>query len=96
MERHISDIKGPAEYARMLNVSVGYLNEAIKVATGQSVGTMIGRYVTILAKRELCYTAKMAKEIAYGLGYEDYNYFSRLFRRYAGMSPRAFRGKYIE
>ncbi|MCM1036824.1 MAG: AraC family transcriptional regulator [Bacteroides sp.] len=96
MELHIRSVKSPAEYADRLHVSGVYLNEAVKAATGQSVSSLIGRYVTVLAKRELCYTRRSVQQIAGDLGYEDYSYFSRLFRRYAGISPTAFRGKYLE
>lgn len=96
LEQHVRLIKSPNEYAHRLNVSGVYLNEAIKGATGHSVGNMIGEYVAMLAKRELFYTRKSAQEIAYSLGYEDYSYFSRLFRRHSGMSPTAFRSRYLE
>ncbi len=96
MEQHIRTIKSPAKYASLLNVSGNYLNEAVKAVTGRCVSNLIGEYVTVLAKRELCYTRQNAQEIALNLGYEDYSYFSRIFRHYAGMSPKRFRDTYIE
>lgn len=96
MEQHIRTVKSPSEYASMLNVSGVYLNEAVKSVTGRSVSNLIGEYITMLAKRGLGYTQLSAQEIALNLGYEDYSYFSRLFRHYAGMSPKAFRAKYLE
>ncbi|MCM1142178.1 MAG: AraC family transcriptional regulator [Muribaculum sp.] len=96
MEQHIRILKSPTKYAALLNVPGVYLNEAIKATTGKSVSNLIGEYVTILAKRELCYTRQNVQEIAYDLGYEDYSYFSRIFRLHSGMSPKAFRDKYLE
>ena len=96
MDQHIRVIKSPAKYASLLNVSGVYLNEAVKAATGKSVSYLIGEYVTILAKRELCYTQLNAQKIASDLGYGDYSYFARLFRHHAGISPKAFRDKYLE
>ncbi len=94
IEQHVYTVKSPTEYASMLHVSGVYLNEAVKAITGKNVSTIIGEYVTTLAKRELCYTNLTAQEIAINLGYEDYSYFSRLFKRFSGMSPKTFREKY--
>ncbi len=96
MEKNICAIKSPSEYASMLNVSGVYLNEAVKSVTGKSTSNIIGEYITLLAKRELVYSQLSAQEIAYSIGYEDYSYFSRLFRRHAGISPKAFRDLYLE
>lgn len=96
LEQHICKEKSPTKYASLLNVSSVYLNEAIKGATGRNVTTMIGEYVTTLAKRELCHTQLSAQQIAFNLGYDDYGSFARLFKRHAGMSPNAFRNKYLE
>lgn len=45
----------------------------------------------IEAKRELYLTNKTIKEIAYELGYEDENYFSRFFKVNADVSPQLYR-----
>lgn len=36
----------------------------------------------------------MPKEVAYALGYDNLSYFSRLFKRHTGLSPRAYREKF--
>lgn len=95
MEEHIEMVKSPSAYASMLNVSGVYLNEAVKAVTGKSAGGFIGDYVVTLAKRELCHTARTAQEIAAALGFEDYGYFSRMFKRHSGVSPSEFRRKYL-
>jgi AraC family transcriptional activator of pobA len=43
------------------------------------------------AVRQLVYTHKPVKEIAYGVGFEDDAYFSRTFSKVYGMSPGRFR-----
>ena len=50
---NIHTIKKPSVYASKLNVSTGYLNEAIKKATGSSVSYWIQQEVFIEAKRLL-------------------------------------------
>lgn len=90
LDRHLTREKSPAAYASMLNISEVYLNEAVKGATGLSVGAYLRSRVIVEAKRLFAYTSKSAKEVAYFLGYKDYAYFSRLFRKYVGISPSGY------
>lgn len=91
LDMHMSVTKSPAAYALMLNISEVYLNEAVKGATGLNVSTYIRNRLMIQAKRQLAYSSLASKEIAYNLGYEDYAYFSRLFKKSAGVSPSEYR-----
>lgn len=91
LDIHLPHEKSPAAYASMLNISEVYLNEAVKGATGLSAGAYIRSRVIVQAKRQLAYTSLSAKEIAYALGYEDYTYFSKLFRKSVGKSPADYR-----
>lgn len=96
IKEYIAEIKSPSGYASMLNVSEVYLNEAVKCCTGMNVSNFIGNSIATLAKRELYYTSLTVREIAARLGFEDYSYFSRLFKRHSGISPKEFRNKYLE
>lgn len=87
-------MKAPSQYADVLNISVAYLNEAVKASTGYSVGQWIQQEVILEAKRILFYTEYSVKEIAAILGYEDSTYFIRTFSRVTKMSPLQFRKKY--
>lgn len=91
LDMHLASEKSPAVYASMLNISEVYLNEAVKGATGLSVGAYIRGRVVVQAMRQLAYTSMSAKEIAYALGYDDYSYFSKLFKKHVGKSPTDYR-----
>jgi AraC family transcriptional activator of pobA len=93
LEQHFVSLKRPVDYAGKLNISVSYLNECIKNATGFSVSHHIQQRVILEAKRLLYHSNKSVKEIASELGYDDYPYFSRLFTKVAGMPALAFRSK---
>lgn len=91
IDANLKEEKRPSRYAEMLNISEVYLNEAVKKATGLSVGAFIRGQVVLAAKRHLVYTSLSASEIALELGYEDYAYFSKLFKKDTGVSPTQYR-----
>ena len=53
---------------------------------------LVQRRKFLLAQRELVFTAKPIKEIAYDLGFDDPAYFSRFFSQRKESSPQSFRG----
>ncbi|HEY6899940.1 MAG TPA: helix-turn-helix domain-containing protein, partial [Puia sp.] len=89
-------LKGPAEYAAELHLSLSYLNEIVKDVTGFTVSYWIQWEVMMEAKRLLYYSQCSVKEVAFELGYEDYAYFSRLFKKVEGRTPMEFREMYRE
>jgi AraC-like DNA-binding protein len=96
LSQRYKSLKSPAEYAAGLSISLSYLNEAVKATTGFSVSYWIQQEVVLEAKRLLYHSDCSVKEIAYELGYEDTPYFSRLFKKAAGITPGAFRQRYRE
>lgn len=85
--------KKPAEYAPMLNVTVNYLNQAVKASTGYPVSYWINEAVVAEAKRLLIYTTLDAKEIAHKIGYKDHTYFFKIFKKVEGLSPLSYRSQ---
>ncbi|HVW97562.1 MAG TPA: helix-turn-helix domain-containing protein [Mucilaginibacter sp.] len=86
--------KSPSSYAKKLNISGSYLNEALNKVTGRPVTYWITHEVMLEAKRLLYYTQLTVKEIAHRLGYDDHTYFSRLFKNTEGKTPLEFREGY--
>jgi len=68
----------------------------IRSTTGHAVSYHIQQRIVLQAKRMLRYSNQTVKEIAFALGYEDYPYFTRLFKKVAGVSAVAFRNKNSE
>ncbi|OJW36839.1 MAG: AraC family transcriptional regulator [Sphingobacteriales bacterium 46-32] len=93
LEKNYCTIKRPTAFANKLNISTHYLNESVKNTTGLSVSQHIQDRIILEAKRLLYHTDKSVKEIAFKLGYDDYPYFSRLFKKSTGISALAFRNK---
>lgn len=88
--------KSPSYYASLMNLSAVYLNEAVKAVTGQSTSKNIQSEIILRAKRLLVYSTKNIQEIALDLGFDDAAYFTRLFTKVVGVSPLAFKKKYLK
>jgi len=77
--------------AEALNVSPNYLSSLLKVLTGQSTQQHIHNKLIGKAKEKLSTTDLSVSEIAYGLGFEHPQSFSKLFKTKTNLSPLAFR-----
>jgi AraC-like DNA-binding protein/mannose-6-phosphate isomerase-like protein (cupin superfamily) len=93
VEHDFRDHHRVAWYARALGVSPGHLNTLCREHLGRSAGATIRRRVTLEAQRLLLYGDLTAAEIAHRLGFEDPSYFTRFFRREAGVAPTSFRAR---
>ncbi len=78
--------------ASLLNLSPKYLSDLLKQETGKTALELIHLYIISEAKNMLVGGDHSISEIAYLLGFENLPYFSRLFKKEAGMSPREFKG----
>lgn len=77
--------------ADSLNVSPGYLSGLLKVLTGQSTQQHIHDKLIEKAKEKLSTTDLSVSEIAYSLGFEHSQSFSKLFKSKTNVSPLEFR-----
>jgi AraC family transcriptional regulator, transcriptional activator of pobA len=80
-----------AEYARLLALTPGHLNDLTRAATGQTASALIDARLILEAQRLLAHSDAPAAEIAADLGFRDPSYFGRFFRRHVGQAPGAFR-----
>lgn len=80
--------------ADMLNVSPGYLSSLLKVLTGQSTQQHIHDKLIEKAKEKLSTTDLSVSEIAYELGFEHPQSFSKLFKTKTNQSPLEFRASF--
>jgi AraC-like DNA-binding protein len=94
--KHYKTSRAPSDYAKMLNISHNYLYEVMKGVTGFSPIYWIQQEVITEAKRLLFFTDLSVKEIAGQLGFDDHNYFSRVFTKVSGSSPLHFRQAFRE
>jgi AraC-like DNA-binding protein len=77
--------------AHNLNVSSSYLSSLLRVVTGKNTQQHIHDKLIEKAKEKLSTTELSISEIAYGLGFEHSQAFSRLFKSKTNQSPSEFR-----
>ena len=77
--------------ASKLNLSPSYLSDMLRVATGQNAQQHIHAKLIEKAKEILSTTALSVSEVAYALGFEHPQSFSKLFRKKVEQSPLEFR-----
>ncbi len=77
--------------ANKLNLSVNYLSDMLRRDTGKSALEHIQLQLIEVAKEKMFKKDKTISQIAYELGFEYPQYFSRLFKKRVGMSPNEFR-----
>lgn len=79
------------QIADALNLSPGYLGSLLKSLTGQSTQQHIHEKLIEKAKEKLSTTNLSVSEIAFELGYEHSQSFSKLFKAKTDLSPLEFR-----
>jgi AraC-like DNA-binding protein len=80
-----------SEIARMLHCNPDYLGRVYREAFGCSLTTGIHRVRMHHAKNLLLLSSLTVKEVSLACGYENPDYFRRMFRRFFDMQPNQFR-----
>jgi len=87
-------VKSAATYAEMLHITPRHLNRLVSESIGKTTTRLIGERVVLEAKRILFYSDDTIARISEELGFNDPAYFSRLFKKYTGLSPYEFAKRY--
>lgn len=77
--------------AGKVNLSPNYLSDLLKKETGMNTKDKIHHFLIEEAKNILLGSDKSISEIAYELGFEYPQYFSKLFKQKTGNTPQEFR-----
>ena len=93
VEKHFKTKHTVTEYANLLNKSPKTIsNTFIKLGSKSPLQYIQDRKM-LEARRLLYYSSKQIKEIAYDIGFEDIQAFSRFFKKQEGISPSKFKKK---
>jgi AraC-like DNA-binding protein len=94
VDKNFKDVKSPAAYAELLNITPKHLNRVSNEILDKTATEIITERVLLEAKKLLVSGNYNISEVANELGYIDYSYFTRLFKKNLGLSPREFMQTY--
>lgn len=80
-----------AHYAHEIGVTPAHLNVLCRQTVDKSALEMIHERLMLEARRNLVYTSMTISQVSYATGFSDPAYFTRFFKREAGVSPKEFR-----
>jgi signal transduction histidine kinase/AraC-like DNA-binding protein/ABC-type sugar transport system substrate-binding protein len=81
------------EIASAVGISKSYFSQIFRTETGLPLWEYLNRYRVLKAKDYLRRSVLPVTEISMRVGFDDFSYFGRVFNKYCGCSPRAYRQK---
>jgi AraC family transcriptional activator of pobA len=95
--RPVQQLPNVQYFADQLGLTANYLGDIVKHFTQKSALENIHDFVIKKAKELLMENHQMnTTEVAYELGFEYPNYFSKFFKKQVGLSPKEFRQELIK
>jgi AraC-like DNA-binding protein len=88
LEKGIPSVKQCGE---ALQMSGKYLSDLLKKETGKSITEHIHLHIVEIAKNKLLNSEEPISQIAFSLGFEYPQHFSKIFKSNSGISPKEFR-----
>ena len=94
VRHHLSEPVSVEKMAEEFYLSRPYLSSKFKQETGETLSGFILKEKTEEAKRLLRYSDKSLSAISAYLGFSSHGHFSRVFKKYAGVTPGEYREKH--
>jgi len=91
LEKWFLKEKTPSFYASQLHITLKHLNRICNEILKKTTTQVITDRIILEAKRMLMDKKITVNEIASALGFDDYSYFVRLFKKHVGITPTVFR-----
>ena len=94
VEKHFKELHQVSDYANLLNKSPKTISNVFKKVSDKSPLEIIKNRILIEARRLLSNHENTISDVAYALGYNDVQSFSRFFKGIEKISPKAYREKF--
>lgn len=93
VQTHLGEKISLTEVAAHLHLNASYLSRMYKKETGEGFVEYVTRVKMAKAIELLEHSTKSVEQIAYELGFESKSYFLKTFKRFYGISPKAYKYK---
>lgn len=91
LELHYNENISRKDVEALVHLNEDYLNRIYKQSTGYSLMEYIQFYRIMVAKRMLLNSYTSISEIAVQIGYDSPAYFSKIFKKFTGVTPAEYR-----
>ncbi len=89
-QNYMRDDLSLTSVADAVGLSPTYLSALFKREMNRNFSDYLTQLRIHKSKELLCCTSKLIYEVAYEVGFRDYRYFSQIFKKYTGQTPRQF------
>lgn len=90
IREHVYDNIGLKEIAEALFISAGYLSATFSKCEPMGIANYINKIKIAEAQRLLVQQRLKVYEVSFQLGYENAGYFAKVFKKYAGCTPKEY------
>ncbi|NMH89514.1 AraC family transcriptional regulator [Flavivirga algicola] len=94
IDTHYKTKKSVKFYANRLNITPKHLNRIVKTTLGKTTTDLITERVILESKRLIVHSNNSLSTISELIGYQDYAYFSKVFKLKTGNTPLGFKKVY--
>ncbi|MES2575702.1 MAG: helix-turn-helix transcriptional regulator [Bacteroidota bacterium] len=91
LTKHFKEEKAPSFYADKMNMSLKHLNRICKDVLNITLTDFIYTKIILESKRLISVEGKAISEVANELGFVNYSYYTKVFKKYTGMTPQHFK-----
>ncbi len=82
-------VPGVQYFAEKLCMTANYFSDLLKKTTGENASNFIRSHIIRMAKNRLVSSGNVS-QVAYDMGFEDPQHFSRMFKKHTGMTPSQY------
>ncbi|WP_058308655.1 response regulator [Gracilibacillus massiliensis] len=96
IKEHYQDQISLEDVSEYTDLSMNYLSNLFRETTGRTFSDYLTSIRIKMAKELLQENQASLKEISFEIGYRDPNYFSRVFKKYEGISPKQYQNQIVK